>query len=141
MDWKVGRIAGGILFLTLLGGCASTKKVPPPRTVAEPCEGQAILIVENDAGYGLDVLEARSGGGGRTVITTVGTGYHEILVRREGGYYYFTRRAQTGITVVSESMRASARDRVRLRRECRGPESAGFLAHPSSNEAGPVISG
>ncbi len=125
MHGKVGRMAGGILLLTLLGGCASTKKLPPPRTVAEPCAGQAILIIENDAGYDLDVLEARSGGGGRTVIGTVGAGYHEILVRREGGYYYFTRRTQTGTTVASESMRASARDQVRLRRECRSPESAG----------------
>jgi hypothetical protein len=122
---KVGRSAGGILLLTLLGGCASTKRLPPPRTVSEPCEGEAILIIENDAGFDLDVLEARSGRGGRTVIATVGPGYHEILVRREGGYYYFTSRVQTGNTVVSESMRASARDRVRLRRECRSPESAG----------------
>lgn len=100
-------------------GCASTKKAPTPRTVAEPCAGQAVLIVENSSGYELDVVEAAARSGSRTVIATVGNGYHEVLVRREGGYYYFTRRARGGATEASESMRASAGDRVRLHRECR----------------------
>jgi len=108
------------LVLVALGaGCASTKKPPTPRPVSEPCDGQAVLIVENDSGYQLDVVEAASIGGSRTVIASVGTGYHEVLIRREGGYYYFTRRVRGGPTEASESMSASARDQVRIRRECR----------------------
>lgn len=78
-----------------------------------------MLIIENSSGYDLDVVEAASGGGGRTVITTVGIGYHEVIVRREGGYYYFTQRVRHGAVQTSESMRASASDQVRMRRECR----------------------
>ncbi len=78
-----------------------------------------MLIIENSSGYDLDVVEAVSRGGSRTVITTVGIGYHEVIVRREGGYYYFTQRVRSGAVQTSESMRASASDQVRMRRECR----------------------
>jgi hypothetical protein len=108
------------LSMFLIGSsCASTKKPPPPRPVAEPCEEQAVLVIENSSGYDLDVVEAASLGGGRTVIATVGTGYHEVMVRSEGGYYYFTQRVQNRAVETSESMRASASDQVRMRRECR----------------------
>jgi len=121
MGYGLGQRIPAVLLLLLLVGCASTKKPPTSRPVSEPCPGQAVLIIENDSGYELDVLEARSTGGGRTVIATVGPGYHQVLIRPEGGYYYFTRRAQTRTTETSESMRASASDRVRMRRECRTP--------------------
>jgi hypothetical protein len=119
MTGRYRRLGVGFLLILSSFGCASKKKPPQPRTLPEPCEGQAVLIIENDSGTDLDVMEARVGGGGRTVIATVGPGYHEVLIRGEPGFYYFTRRTQTGTTVVTESRRASVRDPVRMRRECR----------------------
>ena len=110
MCCPVKRFALGLSVLLLTGACASKKKPPTPRSVSEPCAGQAVLIIDNGSGYELDVLEARLRTSVRTVITTVGTGHHEVTVRSEGGYYYFTRRARTGITEASESVRRSASD-------------------------------
>jgi hypothetical protein len=68
----------------------------------------------------LDVVEGRQLSGSRTVITTVGIGYHEVVVRREGGYYYFTRRVRGRNPMASESSgRTGASDEVRMHRECR----------------------
>ncbi len=108
-----------LIFAWAAGGCASKTKTPTPRPVSEPCSGQAVLIIENSSGYQLDVYEARSGGGVGTIVAMVGSGVHEVIVRREGGFYYFTRRARTNVAEASESRRTSASDRVRLRRECR----------------------
>lgn len=108
-----------LLLAWAAGGCASKTKSPTPRPASEPCSGQAVLIIENSSGYELDVYEARTGGGVGTIIATVGSGVHEVIVRREGGFYYFTRRSRTDVTEASQSMRASASDRVRLRHECR----------------------
>jgi len=104
----------------LVAGCASTKKPPTPRPASQPCDGQAVLVIDNGSGYDLDVLEARSGGGVGNVIGTVGSGYHELVVRSEGGYYYFTRRAGTRTAAATQSSsRASAGELVRMYRECR----------------------
>lgn len=119
MTQRIRRALQGCVLVLLVSGCASKTKPPTPRPTSEPCAGHAVLVVDNSSGYDLDVVEARSIGGGRSVIGTVGQGHHELTLRSEGGYYYFTRRSLAGATQVSESMRASASDRVRMARECR----------------------
>ncbi len=119
MGCELGRLSLVFSVILVVAGCASRTKTPTPRPASEPCSGQSVLVVENGSGYELEVYEARSGGGVGTILTTVGAGFHEVVVRREGGYYYFTRRARSNVTEASQSMRASASDRVTLRRECR----------------------
>lgn len=121
MTQRIRTAPMACVLALIVSGCASKTKPPTPRPASEPCAGQAVLVVDNSSGYDLDVVEARSMGGGQSVIGTVGQGHHELIVRSEGGYYYFTRRSRRGATEASESMRASASDRVRMARECRTP--------------------
>lgn len=122
---RTGRwpICGAIL-LVLAGtaaACASKTKAPTPGgRVAEPCDGQSVLVVDNHLDAEVEVVQSRRGSGARTVIGIAGPGYHEYLIPEGSDYSYSTRRLSGGGTV-SATSRPRARDQraVSLSFQCR----------------------
>jgi|GEM_PF-6699994 len=106
--------------IVLSTACASSNVRGGQREWSAPCStGDAVLIVRNDSGGEVEIVESRIGSGGRTAIAVVGSGRHELRIRNEPTYSYHAQRVGGGAVLAGTSRpRASDRDVV-LERECR----------------------
>ncbi|HEX6911734.1 MAG TPA: hypothetical protein VF142_15130 [Longimicrobium sp.] len=106
--------------LVLSSACASGGVQPGQAGHDDDCENSsAVLVVRNQSGGEVQIVETRIGSGGRTVVTTLGPGRHEVRIRNEPGYAYAAERVGGGATLAVTS-RPRAGDRaVTLERECR----------------------
>jgi hypothetical protein len=96
----------------LLSACVTTPQEEPE---GDWCSGLPILVVRNDSGTSIEIVETRRGN--LNVIATVGPGRHELEIRREAAYSYLAR-SLTGEVLVTMN-RPRARDRtVLLERRC-----------------------
>lgn len=81
------------------------------------------MVVRNNTGGEVEIVESRRGSGARTVIAYVRAGVQEIPIRNDYEYAY-SARAVGGSTTIATTNRSRVRDRaVELVRECR--EGAG----------------
>ncbi len=83
-------------------------------------DGSPVLIVRNHSGVRLEIIETRSGSGGRnTVVAYAGPGTTEVSIRRDPDYHY-SARPVGGETTAAAETRPRARDRqIDFSRECR----------------------
>ena len=101
----------------LFAACASSSGAGQPAP-GPACEvGTPVLIIRNDSGRDVEIVEARGGRAG-SVIGIVSGGRHEILLRNLSGYSYHARPAGGG-RPVAYSHRSSAGSTVSLERICR----------------------
>jgi hypothetical protein len=113
------RIVPLLAMAALTAACASSR----PRPAAEPtsgirCEtGRPVLVVRNDSGREVEIVESRIGSGGRTVIALVPSGRHEVAIRNEFGYGYVAQFAQTDQVVAGATLAHRSRE-VTLERTC-----------------------
>ncbi|HEU0012945.1 MAG TPA: hypothetical protein VFQ45_04640 [Longimicrobium sp.] len=107
-----------LLTLTLAAACASASRT---RTAyPAPCEsGTAVLMVRNDSGRDVEIVESRIGSGALTVVAVIPTGRHEVKVRNESGYSYSARAVGGGPIVASTNLRRTTNRFVTFERECR----------------------
>ena len=69
--------------------CARQAPAPPTDTETSVCQGTRMLVVRNNTGHSMDIVESRIGSGARDVVATVGPGRHEMTIRN--GYSYHAR--------------------------------------------------
>lgn len=70
----------------LAAGCAKQAPAEPTERVSGVCDGERLLVVRNNTGYTMDIVESRIGSGARVVIASVGPGRHEIAIRNAYSY-------------------------------------------------------
>ncbi len=111
-----------LLIVVVLGSsaCASQPKVAEePAPVGQPCPERRVLVVRNNSGGEVEIVESRRGSGARTVVAYVRTGVQEISIRNDYEYAY-SARAVGGRTTIATTNRTRVSDRaVELVRECR----------------------
>jgi hypothetical protein len=102
----------------LLSACVTTPQEEPE---GDWCSELPILVVRNDSGTSVDIVETRRGN--LNVIATVGPGRHELEIRREAAYSY-SARSPNG-QLLATLNRPRARDRtVTLERRCEAANPA-----------------
>lgn len=85
-----------------------------------PCaQGEPVIVVRNETGGDVEIVESRIGSGGRTTITVLSPGRHEVRVRNDYSYAYSAQRAGSGTVLAATSMSRQAAARVSIERECR----------------------
>lgn len=98
-------------------GATPATEVQAP--VGQPCPERRVLVVRNNTGGEVEIVESRTGSGARTVIAYVRAGVQEIPIRNDYEYAY-SARAVGGRTTMATTNRTRVRDRtVELIRECR----------------------
>ena len=111
-----------LLLLAVLcaSACASQSKVAEERTpIGQPCPERRVLVVGNNYGVEVEIVESRRGSGARTVIAYAGPGVQEIPIRNDHEYSY-SARPVGGRTALAATSRPRVRDHaVTLARECR----------------------
>jgi hypothetical protein len=117
---RAGRSAllGAILLAG--AGCAASAGARQPQT-QEDCAGTAVLLVENQVGFAVDILETHRGTNATAMIAQVGPGSHEITIRSEAEYSY--RALAPRSTAIQDQRRVTRGSAVRLVRQCRTPSS------------------
>lgn len=120
MNWNM--VQTPLLLLTFVGvsACASRRVTSEQSTPSrEPCAGRMVLVIGNNSGVEMEIVESRRGSGGRTVIAIVSSGgVREIPIRNDYEYDY-SARAIGGRTTVAATSRYRVRDRaVTLTRVC-----------------------
>lgn len=116
-----------------LMGCTAAKESPeaadqPP----PPCEGPAVLIVQNNSGREIEIVEVRRLSGGRHVVAVLGPGRHEISARPEREIGYAARAAEGGPSLRVQRLNPTGRTRVplddiKLTKVCRDSGSGGLI--------------
>lgn len=109
-------LAAALLVNACAGATTGTRQ---PRSGVVCEDGRPVLIVRNDSGMTLQIVESRIGSGGRMVIREIGPGRHEIDVRNDWTYSYSAQRAGGGNTLAATSWRGQPDRSVTLDRECR----------------------
>ena len=109
-----------VAAIVFSSACASAGVQPGQAEQDDDCQNSnAVLVVRNETGGEVQIVESRIGSGGQTVVTTLGPGRHEVRIRNEPGYSYSAQRVGGGATLAATS-RPRAGDRaVTLERECR----------------------
>ncbi len=110
-----------LLLVAVLGAstCASQPKATEERTLGgQPCPERRVLVVRNNIGVDVEIVESRRGSGARTVIAYVGPGVQEVPIRNDYEYAYSARQVE-GKTTLAATSRTRVRDHaVTLFREC-----------------------
>ena len=102
----------------LLAACASSSGARQP-AAGPACEvGTPVLVIRNDSGRDVEIVEQRAGRGAGSVIGILPGGRHEILLRNLRGYSYYARSAGGGALLAS-AHRSRAGSTVTLERICR----------------------
>jgi hypothetical protein len=107
--------------LVLAAACASSRPQASAAALSGyVCDqGNPVLVVRNTSGREVEIVESRTGSGGRAVIAVVGSGRHEVRIRNETAYSYVAQEVGGG-TVFSATSRPRVRERaVILEKECR----------------------
>ncbi len=106
--------------LVLSTACASAGVQAGQAPSDDYCQNSnAVLIVRNETGGDVQIVESRTGSGGRTVVTTLGPGRHEVRIRNEPDYAYSAERVGGGETFAATSAPRAGDRSVVLERECR----------------------
>lgn len=85
-----------------------------------PCaQGVPVIVVRNETGGDVQIVESRIGSGGRTPITVLSPGRHEVRVRNDYDYAYAAQRVDGGAVLAATSMSRQAASAVTIERECR----------------------
>lgn len=112
MHRPLAVLASILAFSLGLPACVTTAQEEPD---GEWCTGTPILVVRNDSGTSVEIVESRRGS--VSVISTVGPGRHHLEIRPEAAYSY-SARSLTG-ELLATLDRPRARDRtVTLERRC-----------------------
>ena len=110
-----------LAVLVLSTACASSRlQGGEPDSAPDCAAGNAVLIVRNESGGDVEIVETRIGSGGRTAIAVVGTGRHEVRIRNESAYAYHAQRVGGGTVLAATSRPRMGEREVTLQRECRG---------------------
>ena len=114
----ISRLLCGALLVAapvLVFACAPY----PPNTPVDVCGVRTVLVVRNQSGGDIEIVESRRGSGGRTVIAIVGPGTSEVRIHSEPEYVYSARHVG-GRTIITATSRSRVRDHaVTMSRECR----------------------
>lgn len=110
-------LAAAVLTAACAASPAGTRQ---PRSGAVCEEGRPVLVVRNDSGLTLQVVESRIGSGGRQVVAEIGSGRTEVNIRNDWSYGYNAEPSGGGQTLAATTSRARVPERaVSMERECR----------------------
>lgn len=108
-----------LLSVALVTSCSTSRAGGQPPDTMDWCEeGQGVLVVRNELGHDIEIIETRRGPAARVIVAVLPQGYHEVEIRTEPGYSY-SARALGDRRIVATQFRRSAGDSVILSRECR----------------------
>jgi hypothetical protein len=108
--------------LLAAAGCATAGASGAQRPGAwGVCEtGEAVLVVRNNSGQTVEIVESSINSAARPVIASLTTGSHEVRVRNEPGYSYTAQLVGPQGRTLAATSRPRNRDRqVILERRCR----------------------
>lgn len=110
-------LAAAVLF----AACATASPSARQARSGVVCEeGRPVLVVRNDSGLTLQIVESRIGSGGRQVVAEVGSGRTEVNIRNDWSYGYSAEPSGGGQVLAGTTSRARVPDRaVSMERECR----------------------
>lgn len=105
----------------LTAACAASSPAAREARSGAVCDaGRPVLVIRNDSGMTLQIVESRIGSGGRQVVAEIGPGRTEVNVRNDWSYGYSAEPSGGGQTLAGTTSRARVPERtVSMERECR----------------------
>lgn len=105
----------------LTTACAASSPAARQAQSGAVCQaGRPVLVVRNDSGMTLQIVESRIGSGGRQVVAEVGAGRTEVNIRNDYSYGYSAEPSGGGQFLAGTTSRARVPDRaVSMERQCR----------------------
>ncbi|HSJ23502.1 MAG TPA: hypothetical protein VK929_02385 [Longimicrobiales bacterium] len=116
--WRQGRrVFAWLLPSVVAAGCAAPASTAGTALADADCVGTSVIVVHNNTGHTVSVVEARRSVNATGQFAQVGPGTHEFTVRGEADYYY--RVLPPRDVPIEEQRRIMRGSAVRLTRECR----------------------
>jgi hypothetical protein len=114
----MSRALHATLFAAVLiaAGCAPASRTSPRITTPEACQpARVVLVVRNETGYDLDIMQHERRSGTTRLLTMVSVGRHEVDIPNDAMYSYSARHDGATVTGIPFAWRKD----VTLEIECR----------------------